>query len=151
MPTISGYVNTMAHSVSSPNCAPACEYVAMPDGSSSAAPVIRPGPSCRAQSRSLLFISLLHRRRGEYNPQRTTGTKKSPGSCRGFACKKQAGCVIESTSLPVGFDVAVLVVAQENCADHESHQCHDDRVPQAEVDVPLPCNERSRKQRQHAA
>src|SRR5690349_15951527 len=28
-----------------PNCAPACEYVAMPLGSSSAAPVIKPGPS----------------------------------------------------------------------------------------------------------
>ena len=45
MPTISGYVNTTVHSVSRPNCAPACEYVAMPDGSSSAAPVISPGPS----------------------------------------------------------------------------------------------------------
>src|SRR5450830_923033 len=28
-----------------PNCAPACEYVAIPLGSSSAAPVIKPGPS----------------------------------------------------------------------------------------------------------
>src|ERR1039457_2958512 len=28
-----------------PSCAPATEYVAMPDGSSSAAPVITPGPS----------------------------------------------------------------------------------------------------------
>src|SRR3954466_1769659 len=28
-----------------PYCAPACEYVAMPLGSSSAAPVMRPGPS----------------------------------------------------------------------------------------------------------
>src|SRR5450631_1846763 len=77
MPTISGYVNTMAHSVSSPNCAPACEYVAMPDGSSSAAPVIRPGPSCRAQSRIVLFIALLHRRRGEYNPVPTPNAQRS--------------------------------------------------------------------------
>jgi hypothetical protein len=28
-----------------PSCAPAIEYVAMPDGSSSAAPVMMPGPS----------------------------------------------------------------------------------------------------------
>src|SRR6478672_9275051 len=44
MPTISGVVRNTLHSIARPNCAPACEYVAMPLGSSSAAPVIRPGP-----------------------------------------------------------------------------------------------------------
>ena len=44
MPTISGVVRNTLHSIPRPNCAPACEYVAMPLGSSSAAPVMRPGP-----------------------------------------------------------------------------------------------------------
>src|ERR1700733_7980418 len=35
----------MVHSSPVPNCAPTWEYVAMPLGSSSEAPVIRPGPS----------------------------------------------------------------------------------------------------------
>jgi hypothetical protein len=33
-----------SHNIPRPNPAPACEYVAIPDGSSSDAPVIRPGP-----------------------------------------------------------------------------------------------------------
>jgi hypothetical protein len=33
------------HKVASPKAAPACEYVAIPDGSSSLAPVTKPGPS----------------------------------------------------------------------------------------------------------
>jgi len=33
------------HNMPRPNFAPACEYVAIPEGSSSAAPVITPGPS----------------------------------------------------------------------------------------------------------
>jgi hypothetical protein len=31
--------------IPNPNCAPACEYVAIPDGSASDAPVIIPGPN----------------------------------------------------------------------------------------------------------
>ena len=34
-----------------PYCAPAIEYVAMPDGSSSAAPVTSPGPSAEKKRR----------------------------------------------------------------------------------------------------
>src|SRR5579862_1129921 len=40
-----GNEKSMVHSIPMPNCAPTCEYVAMPLGSSSAAPVIKPGPS----------------------------------------------------------------------------------------------------------
>ena len=42
---INGQVNHAAHRKEVPNCAPTTEYVAMPDGSSSAAPVVTPGPS----------------------------------------------------------------------------------------------------------
>ena len=42
---ISGHVSSAVHSSLVPSCAPAMEYVAMPDGSSSAAPVMIPGPS----------------------------------------------------------------------------------------------------------
>src|ERR1019366_7727085 len=45
MATTRGYVNSTVQATLKPNCAPPCEYVAMPLGSSSAAPVIRPGPS----------------------------------------------------------------------------------------------------------
>ena len=41
---IKGYWNSASHSILYPNCAPACENVAIPDGSSSEAPVIKPGP-----------------------------------------------------------------------------------------------------------
>src|ERR1700731_844894 len=42
---MSGQVSSAVHRSLVPSCAPATEYVAMPDGSSSAAPVITPGPS----------------------------------------------------------------------------------------------------------
>src|ERR1019366_6352748 len=42
---ISGHVRSAVQRSLVPSCAPATEYVAMPDGSSSAAPVITPGPS----------------------------------------------------------------------------------------------------------
>jgi hypothetical protein len=42
---MSGYEKSIVHSKPNPNWAPACEYVAMPLGSSSDAPVISPGPS----------------------------------------------------------------------------------------------------------
>src|ERR1700687_5234831 len=42
---ISGHVRSAVQRSLVPSCAPATEYVAMPDGSSSAAPVIMPGPS----------------------------------------------------------------------------------------------------------
>src|SRR5437764_456300 len=41
---ISGHVRKAVQIRLVPNCAPAIEYVAMPEGSSSAAPVMRPGP-----------------------------------------------------------------------------------------------------------
>src|SRR5262252_4942570 len=44
MPPISGYEKSSVHRRSTPNRLPACEYVAIPLGSSSAAPVMRPGP-----------------------------------------------------------------------------------------------------------
>src|SRR6266481_4326909 len=42
---ISGHVRSAVERSLVPSCAPATEYVAMPDGSSSAAPLITPGPS----------------------------------------------------------------------------------------------------------
>src|SRR5450755_2047906 len=42
---INGHVRSAVQRSLVPSCAPATEYVAMPDGSSSAAPVITPGPS----------------------------------------------------------------------------------------------------------
>src|ERR1700689_2561534 len=44
---INGNVNSATHSIPKPNLAPVWAYVAMPDGSSSEAPVISPGPSAR--------------------------------------------------------------------------------------------------------
>ncbi len=51
---MSGKVITAVQSVVNPNAAPAVEYVPIPDGSSSAAPVISPGPSCRKNRRIAL-------------------------------------------------------------------------------------------------
>src|SRR6185437_2898315 len=45
MPPIRGYENSIVHNRPRPKRLPACVYVAMPLGSSSDAPVIRPGPS----------------------------------------------------------------------------------------------------------
>jgi len=42
----------------SPNCAPVTEYVEMPEGSSSAAPVIRPGPRLAKNCRSKKLLLL---------------------------------------------------------------------------------------------
>ena len=42
---IIGYRNNTNQAIPNPNCAPACEYVAIPDGSASDAPVIIPGPN----------------------------------------------------------------------------------------------------------
>jgi hypothetical protein len=44
---MSGYENNIVHSIENPNCAPTCEYVPMPLGSSSEAPVMNPGPNRR--------------------------------------------------------------------------------------------------------
>jgi hypothetical protein len=41
---INGHVSSAVQSSLVPSCAPATEYVAIPEGSSSAAPVITPGP-----------------------------------------------------------------------------------------------------------
>src|ERR1700682_902961 len=59
---ISGQVTRAVHRSLVPNCAPATEYVAIPDGSSSAAPVITPGPSARQN---------LRRARNGYVPRET--------------------------------------------------------------------------------
>jgi len=48
---IRGQVSNAVQSSLVPSCAPATEYVAMPDGSSSAAPVITPGPMALASDR----------------------------------------------------------------------------------------------------
>lgn len=42
---MNGQVMKAVHSCAVPSCAPAIEYVAIPDGSSSAAPAINPGPN----------------------------------------------------------------------------------------------------------
>src|SRR5919197_2507602 len=42
---IIGYKANTNQAIPKPNCAPACEYVAIPDGSASDAPVIIPGPN----------------------------------------------------------------------------------------------------------
>ena len=44
-------MNGISHSRAKPTCAPACEYVAIPLGSSSEAPVIRPGPKDAEEAR----------------------------------------------------------------------------------------------------
>jgi hypothetical protein len=55
MAAINGSVKSMVQVSAYPNCAPACEYVAIPLGSSSAAPVISPGPSAVATRRMVHF------------------------------------------------------------------------------------------------
>jgi hypothetical protein len=47
MATINGLVRNIVQHSMKPSWAPACEYVAIPLGSSSAAPVNRPGPGTR--------------------------------------------------------------------------------------------------------
>ena len=49
-----GVVISASHSIE-PVLAPATEYVEMPDGSSSAAPVIKPGPSTEEERRRARF------------------------------------------------------------------------------------------------
>src|SRR5947209_5580529 len=50
------------HNWPNPNCAPVCEYVAIPDGSSSAAPVITPGPSIRRNLTNPLLLDFFDSR-----------------------------------------------------------------------------------------
>ena len=52
--TISGKLSTKVHARAKPNCAPIWLCVAIPLGSSSAAPVTRPGPSRRHRRTSRL-------------------------------------------------------------------------------------------------
>ena len=54
---IKGNAMNAVHNVAKPNIAPACEYVAIPDGSSSLAPVIMPGP--KYLRKTLMIIDLL--------------------------------------------------------------------------------------------
>ena len=58
---INGNASGIVHSMSRPNCAPAWEYVAMPLGSSSATPVISPGPT---RARGCSFKRVQSRRKG---------------------------------------------------------------------------------------
>ena len=53
---ISGQVSSAVQSSASPCCAPAIEHVAMPDGSSSAAPAMIPGPSSAKKRRMKLVL-----------------------------------------------------------------------------------------------
>src|ERR671930_1284619 len=57
---IIGNVNSAVHNIEKPSAAPACAYVPMPDGSSSEAPVISPGPRSR-KNRLSGFFSLARR------------------------------------------------------------------------------------------
>src|SRR5919197_4295931 len=58
---IIGYRTNTNQAIPNPNCAPACEYVAIPDGSASDAPVIIPGPNllrivlCKEEDDDSLF------------------------------------------------------------------------------------------------
>ena len=54
---MNGQVRNAVHNWAVPNCAPAIEYVAIPDGSSSAAPVIRPGPRTEKKRLSGFFLA----------------------------------------------------------------------------------------------
>src|SRR5947207_11417793 len=63
--TINGSVSSAVHNVAYPNDAPATAYVAIPLGSSSEAPVTRPGPSFfrnEASTAAILPVHLLDRR-----------------------------------------------------------------------------------------
>lgn len=72
-----------------PNRAPACEYVAIPLGSSSDAPVIRPGPSSRASleetfcwdafGAGCVFWFAPLGARGMRSPDRKVGASAVPG------------------------------------------------------------------------
>src|SRR5678816_2840547 len=53
---MSGHVRAAVHSKEVPRRAPATEYVATPDGSSSAAPVMRPGPRAEKKRRTGLRV-----------------------------------------------------------------------------------------------
>src|SRR5579872_3623791 len=58
MTAIIGVVSTASHNMERPVEAPATEYVEMPDGSSSAAPVIRPGPSACSLANSVRCLGV---------------------------------------------------------------------------------------------
>src|SRR5438309_10481076 len=53
---MSGQVMAAVQRSDVPSCAPATEYVATPEGSSSAAPVMRPGPSAEKKRRTKFFL-----------------------------------------------------------------------------------------------
>src|ERR1700681_2368643 len=126
----------------------------MPEGSSSAAPVIRPGPSWRAHSR-IFFMSAS--RRGAptgagrvYNAGNGAKMKKSPGSSPGLFSQLTSS-KRGLARLEVRLDVTILVIAQEDQADDEGHDRHDDRIPESVVDVAFCGHHRGREQWQHAA
>src|SRR5437588_7130914 len=56
---INGKVNKAVHSVAKPSEAPATAYVPMPEGSSSEAPVIRPGPRSLKKRLTRLLSSIM--------------------------------------------------------------------------------------------
>src|SRR5512144_3056473 len=92
-----GSVRKMVQVNAKPNCAPAWEYVAMPLGSSSAAPVVRPGPralkrrlKCRRVRRFRLMATIS-------SPQKPQGESKSPKHRKRLPqrSKELAGTVID--------------------------------------------------------
>src|SRR3989338_3652808 len=58
--TMNGKVNNAVHANWEPCAAPAWEYVAMPEGSSSGAPVVSPGPKM-CQYSEILFFGFIER------------------------------------------------------------------------------------------
>src|ERR1035437_8099504 len=81
MEAMSGNVIGAVQRVASPYAAPACEYVAIPEGSSSLAPVTSPGPSSFQKRNSLddFFLLVIYRLFkndliNQHNPHLTTTT-----------------------------------------------------------------------------
>src|SRR5437016_13775235 len=115
----------------------------MPDGSSSAAPVMSPGPSLRIQSRIVFHIThVLRRWRGEYNPRHSVKRRHQAGARHN---RKKARVeralkwgrvshppkALGKQAVVVGTDIPVLGLGEEYRADDERHDRNHDRIPQA--------------------
>src|SRR5579863_2454114 len=79
---INGHVSSAVHSNLVPSCAPAMEYVAMPDGSSSAAPVMMPGPSDFSSARIQRDGPEVDKRNGLGIPSGSTWDSDQPKTAR---------------------------------------------------------------------
>src|ERR1700690_1305230 len=94
---IIGSIATVVQSVAKPYWAPACAYVPMPDGSSSDAPVIRPGPRTLNARFSGFFSA---------RSSAAFGSTGRPGSTRGSSgpagtSRPVEGCVSVTGSGPL--------------------------------------------------